>query len=75
MTYYSYEATWYNPDTNETINETGISAADNFSAAAADLVEFYGEDTLEALTIAPLADTPLKVDKETIKKIAEDVIW
>ena len=75
MRYYSFETSFYDKDDDQTVTETGIIAGENYSAAIADLIEYYGEEGLEELKVAPLSDCPLLVSKDAIKEIAEKVIW
>lgn len=73
MYYYRFDVTAFVDE--KTVVETGIIAAESYEKAAVDIVEFYGEASVEDFKLSVLSDNPLMVDGDTIEKIREDVIW
>ena len=77
MFYYEYEiiGSMKIDEEFENYHDTGILAAKNYADAVRQLVAYYGEDTIDKMVLDIFSDAPLKIDKKTLNKMREKVIW
>ena len=77
MFYYEYEVSgsMQIDKEYENFHETGILAAKNYADAARQLAVQYGEDSIDKMALDIFSDAPLQIDKKTLNKMREKVIW